>query len=421
MSEPRPFFGSRSARQAYEAKAIFDTAEDAGRDLTADERARVKSLLEDAELNHTLEQKMGDLGRKLGAPDLVPDSPVALGALTPGERFTRSDGYKSVRSGRGENWSSGLVDVGPVGLSMKGTLLEGTGSPGTGTAGGLVPVPQVVPGYVEKLFQPLTLEALLLSGQATTNTVRYAVQGTATSGAAGVAEGGTKPESTLAYSTLDEPVKKVATSIVISDETLEDAPAIQQLINGQLGLFVRIEAERQLLRGTSGGNEVQGLLTSRSVPVYAGGTAAGNKAVQLFKAMNGMRGSAFLEPEWVVMHPTDWQEIRLLTDTAGQLLGGGPFMGPYGSGSNLSASGQVTGAVDTLWNKPVYISAAIGAGTALIGNSQSAQVWNRGGLSVEATNSHASNFVLNLTAIRAERRLALCVYRSNGFVEARIS
>ena len=62
---------------------------------------------------------------------------------------------------------------------------------------------------------------------------------------------------------------------------LEDAPAIQSYINGRLSLFVRIEEERQLIRGTSGGNEVQGLLTSRSVPVYAGGTAAGNKAVQI--------------------------------------------------------------------------------------------------------------------------------------------
>lgn len=66
---------------------------------------------------------------------------------------------------------------------------------------------------MEKLFQPLSFESLLLAGQATTNTVRYAVEGTATSGAAGVAEAGLKPESTLAFSTLDEPIKKVATSI----------------------------------------------------------------------------------------------------------------------------------------------------------------------------------------------------------------
>ena len=53
-------------------------------------------------------------------------------------------------------------------------------------------MPQVVPGVVGKLFQPLTIENLLLSGVATTNAVRYATEGTATSGAAGVAEGGVK-------------------------------------------------------------------------------------------------------------------------------------------------------------------------------------------------------------------------------------
>lgn len=103
---------------------------------------------------------------------------------------------------------------------------------------------------------------------------------------------------------------------------------------------MNIEAERQLFRGASGGNEVQGVLTSRGVPVYAGGTAAGNKAVQLFKAMNGTRGSSFVEPEWAVIHPTDWEQIRLLTDTAGQLLGGGPFLGSYGNGQSVAAPGR---------------------------------------------------------------------------------
>jgi HK97 family phage major capsid protein len=122
--------------------------------------------------------------------------------------------------------------------------------------------------------------------------------------------------------------------------------------------------------------------------------------------------------------PDDYQDIRLLTDSAGQLFGGGPFMGQYGNGAGLAAaSGQATGSVDSLWGKRVYVTSAIGAtkGTALVGNSQAAQVWSRRGLNVEATNSHASNFTLNLSVIRAERRLGLCVYRSNGFVGVRLS
>ena len=135
----------------------------------------------------------------------------------------------------------------------------------------------VRPGCRQTLFQPLTIENLLGANLATTNTVRYAVEGTATSGAAGVAEGGDKPQSTIAISTLDEPVKKIATTLVTSDELMEDVPAVQSFVNSRLSLFIGNEVERQLIRGTASDNEVQGLLVGRSVPIYAGGTAVGTK------------------------------------------------------------------------------------------------------------------------------------------------
>ena len=185
---------------------------------------------------------------------------------------------------------------------------------------------------VDKLFAPLSVESAVSSGLATSNGIRYIVEGTATSGAAGVAEDGTKPESTLGYTTTDEAIKKVATFLPVSEEALEDAPAIQTFINGRVSLFINLEVERQLIRGAAGGVEVRGLLTSRNVPVYSGGAAAGNKAEQLFKGMNSMRGSANIEPDWVIVHPTDYEQIRLLKDNSGQLYGGGPFVGPYGNG-----------------------------------------------------------------------------------------
>ncbi|HVJ27785.1 MAG TPA: phage major capsid protein [Vicinamibacterales bacterium] len=421
--------------KGFEDIYALETKED--RKLTDDERLEVEKHVKaievlkgeksEAEANLKTVKDVEAIGQKLGPS--IPSIQVgedrserhvqSMVAKSLGEQFVSSAGYKSAvnmyrESGRLPQGFS----TGPVAMDMKGTLLEGAGGGGGALA---ATVPQVVPGVVDKLFQKLTFADLLLQGQATTNSLRYVVEGTATSGAAGVAEGGLKPQSTLGLTTTDEPIKKIATSLKVSDEMLEDAPAIQSYINGRLSLFVQIEEERQLIRGTSGGNEVQGLLTSRSVPVYAGGTAAGNRAVQLFKAMNGLRGSAFLEPDWIVLHPTDWEAIRLLTDTAGQFYGGGPFQGPYGSGSNLGASGQVGGALDSIWNKPVYVTGVIGAGTAIIGTSSSAQVWRKGGMSVEVTNANEDDFLRNLIAIRAEERLGLAVYRPTGFVEARIS
>jgi HK97 family phage major capsid protein len=132
-----------------------------------------------------------------------------------------------------------------------------------------------------------------------------------------------------------------------------------------------------------------------------------------------MRGSALLEPEWYVMHPDDYQKLRLLKDNSGQLFFGGPNTGTYGVGNGAGASPQITGAPDVVWGKPCYVTPLIGSGTALVGTSAGAQVWNRGGPTVEASNSHASYFTSDLVAIRAERRLALTVYRSNGYVEVR--
>jgi HK97 family phage major capsid protein len=145
------------------------------------------------------------------------------------------------------------------------------------------------------------------------------------------------------------------------------------------------------------------------VPIFTAGTAQGNMAEQVFKAMNSMRGSAFVEPDWIVMHPTDYQALRLAKDTAGQYFGGGPFMGQYGSGQTAAGSPLVTGAPDLVWGKPTYVTPLIGAGTALIGTRAGATVWSRGGLQIESTNSHASHFTSDLVAFRAERRLALTV------------
>jgi HK97 family phage major capsid protein len=410
---------SKAARLHQRAVDWLDRIEREGRSdsIGADEYAEIEKLLDEAAQLARIENEVKDIGHRIGAPSFEFSRPQS-----PGEIFTSSNAYKALfgpGGARGERWTIPPVEI-P--WQTKGTLLEGSGAPGSGTGGGMVPTPMVVPGVVTQLFFPLNAEALFDSGVTDSNTVRYIVEGTATSGAGGVAEGGTKPESTLGLSTKDEPVKKVATFLPISDELLEDAAGIQNFLNSRLAFFVAYEVERELWRGSSGGNEVQGLLTSRGVPVYTGGTAD-NKAVQIFKALNSMRGSQFIEPDWIAMHPTDYQVCRLLTDTAGQFFGGGPFLGPYGNSTDISSGNSVApGQTDTLWGKPLYVSAGIGgAGTAIIGTKANARVWNRGGLRVEASNSHASFFQTDLVALRAERRLALAVYRAGGYVECRLA
>lgn len=411
-------------RYSSEIKDIWKKAEEEDRETSPEERGEVEERLksietlkdqkEEVEAAIKVEAEVDSVSRSLGKADsAIHTDPKVVHEpprfKTIGEQFVESEGFKANVT-QGSRFSTGAVSVG---VQTKGTLLEGAGSPGAGSGGGLVTTPQVVPGVVGKLFQRLTVADLLASGQTNGNTIRYVVEGTATSGAAGVAEGGAKPQSTLGIGTVDEPVKKIATSLKVSDEMLEDAAQVQSYINGRLSLFVSIEEERQLLLG-AGTNELVGL-TGRSINTYARGTVDSN-AVALFKALNGTRGSALLEPDAIVLNPANWQTIRLATDSAGQFFGGGPFQGPYGNGQNAQASGQVSGALDYLWNKPVVVTSAIGAGTALLGSfSQAAQLFRKSGLTVEATNSNEDDFLHNLVAIRAEQRLALACYRPAAF------
>jgi HK97 family phage major capsid protein len=387
-----------------EIKEIYRRAEEESRGLTTGEKGRVVDLLSFIEKR----EEVKSLGKILGAPDSgVPANgsfldPTSWGGGGPGDRFIASEGYKSIRdsSSRPQDWSSGVVEVSRTSpLEMKGTLLEtGAGGPG----GGLIP-PAYQPGIVSKLFEPLGVSDVFGSSQ--------------TTAAAGVAEGGVKPESNLAYSEIVEPIKKIATVLPISDEFLEDAPSIQSYLNERLGLFVRIEEERQLLRG-NGTNELIGLFNRSGAQAINTYTKLGtdDNAVALARVLANTRGSANVQPDTIILHPTNWLTTRLMRDgtggTIGQFYGGGPFTGAYG----VSSPGAPNLFGESLWGTRVVLSTVVGSGTALVGNfSQAAHVWRKGGVSIEASNSHDTFFVKDLTMLRAEERLGLGVFRPSAF------
>ena len=214
---------------------------------------------------------------------------IRVGSAAPagrlGDAFITSKGYKSIKDAqtRGQTWSSGPVEV-PY--QQKGTLMEGS------VAGTLVPA-QYQPGIVSKLFQPVGLADYFGQETTTSSHWRYALEGTATSGAAGVAEGAVKPESTFNYSEVDEPVKKIATSLPVSDELLEDAPAIQTYINNRISLFIQSEEERQLLLG-GGTNELVGITGRSGVNTFGTAAAARSRSSRYSRR----RRAVAAQPSW---------------------------------------------------------------------------------------------------------------------------
>lgn len=412
----------KMADLADEAKAIMDTATKEGRERSDEENAEIaerheaiKNLKKDAEkLEEQIDVDKDVLDLTKGIPvseetEIRVNTPSQEQIKSLGEQFIESKGYKQlIESGLNGEWKTGQID-----LTTKATV---TTTPGTALT------PAVYqPGVVETLYQPPTVADLMPSGQAGASIIRYVEEGTGGTAGAGVtnaadsvSEGDAKPESALAFEEVSEPVQKIATFLPVSDEMLEDAPMIQSYINQRLSLFIRLAEDDQLLNGSGTAPDISGLL-DRSINTYPAGTVD-NNAVAIFKAANNTRGSSFLSPDSIVLNPANWGVTRLLTDQNDQFFGGGPFYGPYGGPQGPASANRFS--ADNIWGLNVVVTSAIGAGTALLGSfRQAAQVFRKGGLTVEASNSHSDFFQKNLTAIRAEERLALAVYRPAAFTQ----
>ena len=101
-----------------------------------------------------------------------------------------------------------------------------------------------------------------------------------------------------------------------------------------------------------------------------------------------------------MLNPTNWFTVATSKDTTGQYFGGGPF-------SSLPTA--------TIWGTAVAITPSIVANTALVGAfGTMSQIFRKGGIRVEASNSHQDFFIKNLVA-SGGRRLALAVYRPGAF------
>lgn len=337
------------------------------------------------------------------APGDKPDDPAApVTAKSIGSQFVESAQYKGV-VGRPGQWNSGAVEV-----DAKATMTE---SASTGI------LPQLRPGLVDILFRRLTIADLMptlpISGNA--NSMRYLKETSATNAAATVAEEGPKPASTLVFAPVDEALTKIANTIKVTDEMLQDYEFVRAYIDSRLMLFVQLIEEDQLLNGNGTPPNMTGLL-NRSGLQGAQARGTDTRAVAVYKEITKIRATGFIEPEAIVFHPTDWQTARLEADANGQFFAGGPFTGAYGQGAVTGQGGSGNYDAAGYWGLRVVVTPAIAQGTALLGAfSTCAGVLRKGGLTVEATNSNEDDFLKNRIAIRAEERVGLAVFRPGGF------
>jgi HK97 family phage major capsid protein len=296
-------------------------------------------------------------------------------------------------------------------IKVAGTILQ------SGTGAGAV-IPTYLPGVIPTLFRRLTVADLMPQAGINGPTLIYVQETAVTNSAATVAEGAAKPLSDITLAQVTESVRKIANLGKISDEMLEDASFVAGYVSGRLVLFVQLAEEDQLLNGNGTAPNIKGLLnrSGLATAVAVPGTPTQTDRIDsIYSQISAIRSTAFLEPDGIVINPTDWKTIRLNKDANNQYFGGGPFTGAYGVGPNPVEHGS-QGENPDLWGCRVVVTPAIAAGTALVGAFQTAaQIFRRSGITVEMTNSNNDDFEKNLVTMRAEERLALAVYRPGAF------
>jgi HK97 family phage major capsid protein len=401
------------------AKALVEAAKAGQRDLTADEQAEIKGYTDEiSRLDAQIKAAQESDGVIQGIAALAAD-----GEKDGQDGDARDRGFERKQLSLGEHFvkhaAGRMKEIkGMSGASAAAPEFKAATDTQVTTGSALTPVlTQIDRTVIQGNRIRLTIADLLGAGTLSGNAISYFVEGALEGAFTTVAETAAKPQLHVADpTTVTDTLKKIAGFIKLSDEMIEDLDFLVSEINTRLLYELARFEEAQLLTGNGTGSNILGLLNRSGIQTEVrGSTAAGDNAQDtLFRAITKVQTGSGLDADGLVINPLDYQALRLSKDANGQYFGGGFFTGPYGNGAIMENP--------PVWGLRTVVTPAIAQGTALVGSfAQAATVYRKGGVRVESTNSHASDFTSNLVTVRAEERVAMAVRRPSGLVKVTLT
>lgn len=413
------------------ARDIAKAAEDAGRDFTTEERAKVADLLEGAK------------AVKARVKDLKGDQEMRDAIATMGEGIDVAEEGKGGGKGKAKRqslgslfttdpaWQAWLKSIAPSGRipeSAKGLRSTPVNVKSFGVFGKKDVITGLGPNSADVfvdtdrtgIYEPLgrfglNLRDLVSVRQTDGDTVEFVRQLTQVNAAAPVPESnvtiftgatgevsGLKPEGSMTFERVTENVKTIAVWIPATKRALSDAAQLRGLIDQELREDLAEELENQMLNGNGVGENFTGLANTDNTLVQP---FVDDILVTTRKAITNLLINGKQVPSAWLFNPQDWETIELTKDAEERYYWGGPInRGPA-----------------TLWGVPVAQSFFQPQGGAWLGNWSKAVVWDREQADISVSDSHADFFIRNMVAILAELRAAFGVIRPTAFVEVDLS
>ena len=317
-----------------------------------------------------------------------------------GELLAESKAYQDYA----QRGASGQIDLSFQDMWLTDMLAKGAQFDTVGsktlmsTSAGYAPESMRLPGFTEGVSRPVQLLDIIPTFQTGAAAIKYMEETTRTHAAAETAEGAAYAESTFAFTERSASVVKITDSVPVTDEQLEDVLMMQGYINSRLTFGIRQRLDGQCLVGNGAGSNLRGLKNVVGIQTQAKGADPVPDA--FFKAMTKIRVTGRAIPTHHVMHPTDWQGIRLLRTADGVYIWGSP-----------AESGP-----ERLWGLPVGQEDADAAGTGYVGSFQPAWVslFERQGVEL-AIGYVGSQFTEGKRTVRGDARAALVFFRPPAF------
>jgi HK97 family phage major capsid protein len=398
------------SKSREELKSVFDAPAEDGK-YSADQKEKIKGLNEELassldelkiEESKAANEKAMEIDNEVvNELPVVEEAPAGLKSI--GEQFTNTDAYNNYLS-------NGVKGVDSQ-AEFK-TTLNTTGYP---------PESLRAPGILETaLRDPNAIIGLFDQINTDQNAYVYLEETTFTNNAGEIAESGdisSANEGALAFTERTESIRKIATFLPVTDELLADVSGIQGYVNSRLTTMMRLRMDNQLLNGNGSAPNLTGVLQKSGINTFDYSSYSGelNRLGQVYQAITEIRKDSFVEPDAVVMHPSDWYQIvTAVTDQAGTSSAGYASKNPL-----IVAAGGFGGDVAArLWGLKVVPSTAIAEGTALVGKfggGDAAQIVMRQGVDLAVSDSHSDFFAKNQLAIRLTMRMGFVIYRPTAF------
>ena len=268
------------------------------------------------------------------------------------------------------------------------------------TSAGYAPESVRLPGFVEAATRPLQLIDIIPFSQTGQQSIPYMEETTRTHAAAERSEGGTYAESTFVFTEKSQPVRKITDSLPVTDEQLEDVPMMQGYVNGRLTFGIRQRLDTQCYVGNGTAPNMRGIVNFSGLQTHAKGADPVPDA--FYKAMTKIRVTGRAIPTHHVMHPEDWQDVRLMRTADGVYIWGSP-----------SEAGP-----ERLWGLPVAQNDARAAGNGLTGSFQPAWIsgFERKGVDIQL-GYVGTQFTEGKRTVRGDMRATLLLFRPAAFCD----